>query len=407
MIRVKDRRIWLFRLFAIGLILALVPLAAKIYNPPLEDFIEYWSAARLTLMGENPYDENNLIRIQRPLGWQDLNPLMMWNPPWILPLIMPFALLPFTISRLLWYLFQLGILLFSADRLWRIYGGLPERRWVAWGAMLFSYSTIFLLYFGQISFLILLGIVLFITLTNRSNELFTSTKKKWWFEILAGGSAFLVSIKPQLFFLFFPILFLWAFHQRRHGIPIGILLGFLTIMLINIGFHSNLLEEYLQAAITSPPSYWATPTLGYWLRYLTKPSYFWLQFPSVLIGLGWGFWYWHKKKDNWNWSKEIPLLACISLITTAYGWTHDHILLLPASLQIIATITRLKDRTPSNIIIWLTVWLLFNLVPIPMHFGKGDELFVWLAPVFLGLYLWGLKVIPQPADGKLLQPSFK
>src|SRR3990172_13387177 len=77
----------------------------------MNDFIEYWSAARLTLDGKNPYSPELMFEIQKPAGWLEGRPLMMWNPPWALTLVLPFGLLNYPIGQVFWLIFNLAALL--------------------------------------------------------------------------------------------------------------------------------------------------------------------------------------------------------------------------------------------------------------------------------------------------------
>ena len=94
--------------------------------PGTGDFIEYWSAGRLLLRGENPYDTERLSLLQREQGVPVLpknylaaqvivgntppatnlwwcaeyiraRPVIMWNPPWLLVWLFPLFLFPFTL----------------------------------------------------------------------------------------------------------------------------------------------------------------------------------------------------------------------------------------------------------------------------------------------------------------------
>jgi len=51
----------------------------------VRDFVEYWSASRLLLNGGNPYAPDELLQLQRSVGWGSGTALIMWNPPWTLP----------------------------------------------------------------------------------------------------------------------------------------------------------------------------------------------------------------------------------------------------------------------------------------------------------------------------------
>jgi hypothetical protein len=96
------------------------------------DYMEYWCAGRAALTGQNPYDGAVLYPLQldiqkhhpQPFG----DPIMMWNPPWTLPLAMPLGLAHWRVGQLVWFtLNALGFLL-AARLLWRVYGGPNSRR---------------------------------------------------------------------------------------------------------------------------------------------------------------------------------------------------------------------------------------------------------------------------------------
>jgi len=112
------------------------------YLIPRGDFIEYWSAGRLLLAGDNPYDPTRLLAVQQAAGRVSTRPLLMYNPPWIFPLIIPFALLPYSISRLVWLGFQVAVLFFLrflslASILWSAAPGVDQLD----GSLYFSSHT--------------------------------------------------------------------------------------------------------------------------------------------------------------------------------------------------------------------------------------------------------------------------
>ena len=122
------------------------------------DFVEYWAAGRLIASGENPYDLDHMHELERAAGRTE-DGILMWNPPWTLPLVLPFGLLPVRVAHLLWLVLQLGVLVFCVDRLWLLYGGDGDRRWVAWLLGIAFLPTLFALTAGQITPLLLLGVV--------------------------------------------------------------------------------------------------------------------------------------------------------------------------------------------------------------------------------------------------------
>ncbi len=89
---------------------------------PPDDFVEYWAAGKLTLEGQNPFDKSLLLPLQQSAGRDTKEAIMMWNPPWSLPVVLPLGLLPARAAQLLWLLIHLVTAGFCADRLWFLLG---------------------------------------------------------------------------------------------------------------------------------------------------------------------------------------------------------------------------------------------------------------------------------------------
>src|SRR4051794_33614346 len=97
-------------LFAVALVAAPVALvmvfarAGRTNALPMHDFVEYWAAGRLLLEGSNPYDPDLVHELGRQAGRSDEG-ILMWNPPWALPLVLPLGMLPVRVAHLAWLLF--------------------------------------------------------------------------------------------------------------------------------------------------------------------------------------------------------------------------------------------------------------------------------------------------------------
>ena len=164
---------------------------------PVKDFVEYWAAGRLFAAGGNPYSWDAMLELEKSVGMEtylsedtrEEMPLLMFNPPWTLVFVMPFGQASFALSRLMWFVFGLGLVILCADVIWRTYGGAPNRRWLAWIVGLSFVPTLQVLQMGQIGPLLLLGIVGF---------LFCIYNSGW----SAGVATVLIAIKPHLFGVF-------------------------------------------------------------------------------------------------------------------------------------------------------------------------------------------------------------
>src|SRR5262245_49181836 len=89
--------------FAVALVaLVFVLLTGGGTSPlPLHDFVEYWAAGRLLLGGQNPYDADLVHELERQVGRTDEG-ILMWNPPWSLPLVLPLGLMGVRTAHLVW-----------------------------------------------------------------------------------------------------------------------------------------------------------------------------------------------------------------------------------------------------------------------------------------------------------------
>jgi hypothetical protein len=353
-------------------------LAKFIRFLPLFDFIEYWSAGKLNLEGKNPYGREELYDLQTQLGWSYPDSLISWNPPWAQAFLMPLALLPYPISRTLWLLLSISIAIIAAQQTWKMYGGSPEKKWIAL-ILTITFSPLFFnLMLGQISPVILFGLIGFWKLIERD------TSKNWKNGLLAGFFASLMAIKPQITFILLVAILVWAINRKIWTIPIGFGLSILLEIAIAALFNPAIARQYLQALQEYPPNQWATPTLGYYLRLIFGVDKFWLQFLPAIMGICWYGFHWQKNRKLWNWRKEIPLLILVSIVTASYTWVHDQIVLIP--VVIIMAIWILQNKPGWRGILFSVVYFLSNLIYLVFHFRWDDSRFVWLGLTFFMLY---------------------
>src|SRR5262249_29831273 len=100
------------------------------------DFVDYRAAARLLLTGENPYDPSKLLPLQKEVGWPFDKADMIWNPPWVFPIVLPTGWLSWSCGLLAWGALQLAVVVLSAVMIWRTYGGAGWRILVGGGGAL-------------------------------------------------------------------------------------------------------------------------------------------------------------------------------------------------------------------------------------------------------------------------------
>ena len=357
---------------------------------PVDDFGHYWAAGKLILAGENPYDPA-LVQTEREAAIGAASDYavvpIMWTPPWTIPLTIPFGTLPYPASRLMWLLAMITCIMICSDYLWRIYGGERKLIWLVWVCSFLFGPTISVLQKGQITPLILAGTVGFLYSTIRSS------KPTQNLDLTAGLWASLITIKPQLFYLFWPILLFWCFKTRRWAVVAGSVVGIAVGVLIAMLFNPNVLFQYLEEVLGNPPIAWATPTTGGYLRVIFGLEKFWLQFIFPILGLVGViiFWLLRSRKRtviNWDWINDTPFLLFASILTAAYAWTYDQVILLPAILYILAK----SAQIPNRKVLWTMVLslMVINLADLILHRWFDEFWFGWLAPAYLFWYLIGV-----------------
>ncbi|HEV3440228.1 MAG TPA: glycosyltransferase family 87 protein [Gemmata sp.] len=345
---------------------------------PPDDFVEYWAAAKLALTGENPYDPGLLLPLQQLTGRQTEEAVMMWNPPWSLALVLPLGLLPAREAQLLWLAVNFLAICFCGDRLWLLFGGSRERRWVGGLVVLASLPTAFALQSGQIGPLLLLGAVLFLECLRRGWE--------FW----AGAATVLLAVKPHLAYLVWVAILFDAVVRGHWRVLVGGAVAGLICTLVALACNHQVLQQYADALGNRPPAQWVSPTIGTVLRLAVGAELFRLQFIPVVLGLLWFAWYCRRftsafSSDGrvWDWCEQLPLLLLVSFVTAPYGaWPFDMVLLLPTAMWLII---RTTPPTRKFIIAGLAAVNLGCLVLNLLHITSFW--FLWVSPAVLGLYL--------------------
>lgn len=372
----RRRIIFLSVLLLIAVGIASARLASvNLSTLGVDDFVEYWGAGRLTLTGGNPYSPDELLVLQREVGWDEAMPLMMWNPPPALTLVMPFGLLPYSLARVLWFLISFALVVVAADALWLMYGGAPKKRiWSPILAITFT-PTIFVLLIGQIGVWVMVGIVGF---------LFFARQERWG---AAGALLALTLIKPHVAYLVWGAVALWWLQKPRwwlvFGVVTTVIVGWSMAALVNL----QVTAQYWEAVVNAPPLYWRTMTWGIVLRLWLGLEKEWLQFIPSLFGAAWLLYWWAKRRDQWNWLEETPRLLLVSASTMAFGWLFDLVVLLPIVIQMGVWSSQERDR-----LVRFGVWVIYALLQLSVLWVNSlrfDAIyFVWFAPALLLLYLY-------------------
>ncbi len=373
----RSARPWLL---LAALVVAVVIMGVQMRGPargltalPLLDFVEYWAAGHLNVHGENPYDPERIEELERQTG-RTSDGILMWNPPWTLPLVMPLGLLDCRTAHLLWLALQFAVVLWCADALWRHYGGPVSRRGLAWLLAILFLPTLFSLTVGQISPLVLLGAVLFLVFVRQGRE-------AW-----AGAATVLLAIKPHLAYLFWIALLLWSVRERRWKLLGGGLLTALAAVAVALASNPAVLGQYWHTLTHRPPAQYHSPTLGTALRLLTGDGQFRLQFLAMVPGLIWFVPYVWRHRADWDWDERMPMLLLVSVVTAAYGaWPFDLVLLLVPVMQV-AAVARGEADVRRRMAV--AVYVVINVLAGAQLACEVEYFwFIWMAPALLLAYI--------------------
>jgi len=353
---------------------------------PHDDFISSWAAGRLNAEGRNPYDPDQVLAVQRTAGWMKENPYRIWYPPWTIALLAPFGVLPYGVGRLLWYAVNIAACVASAGLLWRYYGGDPRARAMAWLILATFWPALIDIRTGQISAFVLLGLAGFLHFERA---------RRW---TAAGACLPLVATKPVLLHLVWIAILLWVIAERRWRVLVGAVGATLGLLALALAFNPSLIAQFAHMAMHDVP----TPLVsapGTLLRLLvaqrTGHDAFWLQFVPPLASVVWLAWRWWRRAGDWQWQNEMPVLLIASLLTTAYGWIYDDIVLLVPVTQVAVETLARRTRTAPRIIV--ASYLLVNATVVAMNVVNVDAFwYIWVPLAFAAWYAVSLRRRPPP-----------
>ena len=355
---------------------------------PLQDFVEYWTSAHLFVSGKNPYSVGEVSRYERALGWAQPTPLMNPTPPWTLPLIAPLAFVKsYSMAWVLWVGTLTMMVFFSSRQLLDLYakGRRVFRSESYWSEAAIGFTFVPVLYclkFTQITPFVLLGIASFLHFQNRNRP------------ILAGLSMTLAAVKPHLVYLLFASLVLSIRRKESRIVLFSLLLTVAALSAISAAVCPGVIHDYLEFSRSGYLKIWPS-AIGALLRLSGSAESFRLQFLAPLIGGFWLLCYWEKLAKHWDWRERMPMLITVSVLTTAYGWIFDQVLLLVPIIALSAALSSADGKIARQPVIWYSV-LNFALI-----FGTvlSRTIPFVLAPLALIFTLW--RVSPTPGTERM------
>jgi len=339
----------------------------------LNDCLAYWSAAHQILHRANPYSGEAILRLEREAGFQDRQPLIMRNPPWVLFLVAGLGLFPYHIAQRIWLVGGLAAVLVSVRWLWELYRDDQQALWTA-SLMTGLFSPIAAgLAIGQISPLALLGVAGFLHYEHHGH--------------LGRAGAFLslLAVKPHLAFLFWIALILWSIRTSTQRVLASLCLTILAASVFALAFNPFVFAEYFRFLASDGFVHGVTPTPAGLVRLEAGGKYL-LQFLPALFATLWLCLYWRRNRSEWHWKEKAPLVLAVSVCTSPYSWFFDQIILLPCLFQ---SISDLRHRKQSVQVGLAGLYLSVNFAVLALILMQRSSAFgyAWTAGTWLLLYL--------------------
>lgn len=349
----------------------------------VRDSIAYWTAGRLLLDHQNPYDKNVILELERQQGYQGDRPLVLRTPPWSLFMIVPLGFLAPLWAWLLWLTVCVACLLLGMQLCWKLYGSrnaVPQNLFSLVG---YTFAPVpACLVAGQMGLVLMLGLVLFL----------------WWeakHPFAAGAALILPFAKPHLLSLFWFAFLFWMILRRKREVALGFTVTFTAAVALALFLDPRIFPHYRQMLETASIEHEFIPALTGVIRLIFFRRMFWVQFVPMVAGLIWCSVFFFPKLSTWSWQEHGPTLFVVSVLTTPYSWLADEAVLLPAVLQAAAFAyqarSNMKLRSKIAFLIFgLLNALLLLILKAKIPFATG--IYFWSSLVWFSYYLHGRKL---------------
>jgi hypothetical protein len=370
---------------AVIVLIPIVVLATGAGVPFRNDFAAYWPVGRLLLAGQNPYDPGAIEALQRSVGDTLGGDSVVRYPPWSLPLLLPFAALPYVPGWYLWITLQVLLVGVSSVWLWHLLGGRGKPGIPLAVAFCFPAGLIVALG-GQIGGVLLLGVSSFLwAVLHRRDG-------------LAGASLGLLTLKAHLFLPLGLVVLLWAAREQRWRVPAVAVMTTIAGSALAVALRPAVFSDYGEFLRTPGTSWQRALALGTAASSALGTGEPWLQWVPAVLATILVVLLWRHFADRFDWRRGLPLILVLGLVSAPYLLVHDLVLLVPALLTMALCVLE-RGSASSR---WLA-GLAFAFVCIIVWIGQIAEhtlnIHVWIAPFVLILTIAASVCVPEQSGG--------
>ncbi len=315
----------------------------------VRDWMSLWGGGRAVLERVNPYAPDDWLSLRARYGstWMpdDRAPFPLWT----LMGMTALAWLPLDWAAATWLVLcelMVGISVFLLLAQHRANPSPPIFALLTLSAF-FLRGTLTSLNNGQITFVLLLALALFIFLSRRGQP--------FW----AGVALSLILLKPNPFVLFAPLMGVWLLARRHWAAIAGGLTGTAAMgvssWLLRPGWPGEWLDVRGKTEVT-----FQTPTV-WGLAFELSPAWWPLIGLGLTVlltgGLGWLI----LRRREWDEAQVVGLALVGSLLATPYAWAYEHALLAMPMVWLVQSARPTWKGRLAWIALTLLPWLCYAL----------------------------------------------
>jgi len=362
--RVDKRHLLLAAAITLAVYLLLAYSAYSVFTsqiPSGNDFYSRWRGTRaLLLEGKDPYSEEVTLEIQKGMYGRpargDEDQVAFAYPLYVSLYILPLAFLPYPQAQALWLSGLVFLTLATVIITLRTFDWRPSSGGLLalslWCLLLYPTARSIILGQFTIPVLALLALALW------------AIKRGW--DLLAGCSLALATIKPQIIFLLIPFLLLWALRWRRYRIPGGFLAAMGVLLLLPSFILPTWIPSFL-AGLSRYQAYTSLYTAGksplgilFDFLFPSQLSSWGILLTSLMLG-GYMIYGWVKALRGQGDTYQALFLTIIVtlLIPIQTGTTNQVLLLLPLIFWLAQWAKRRWVATPLSSALLMGPWALF------------------------------------------------
>lgn len=354
-------------LAGLGLLGAIFNFGLTEQSAATRDFIGYWAAGQQIVHGADPYDADQVLRLEKAVGLGHLQIKITPSPPLGLGLVVPVGFLSAKSGLIFWMMAELACLSLALWIVWMLAGRPPSRLHLV-GYLFAPALACFMA--GQIGIFLLLGLCLFL--------LWRATRP-----FLAGAALLPMTLKPHLFLPVALVLLLWVILRRKPQILAGLVAAMAASFALVLAFDPHAWSQYMAMMHSNLMQDRFAPTLSAYLRWDIAPAVIWIEYLPTAAACLWAVAYFARRRARWDWMQDGLLVVLVGVVCAPYAWVTDESVLLPAVL-----IGMYRARATGRSLVPLALFAAVALVELYADVRITSWYYTWTSPAWLAWFVY-------------------